>query len=149
MKENNFKIQKISALDTFEVRHPVLRPGKPIETCRFQGDELATTKHYGLFFEEKLCAVASVFEAKSALVLQPNQFQLRGMAVLDDYQGKGFGADLLQYIFNQYVMNKQTALWFNARIIAVPFYEKQGCKIISEGFEIEGIGTHFVMLYQL
>ena len=149
MKEINFKIKKISALDTFEVRHPVLRPGKPIETCLFQGDELATTTHYGLFFEKQLCAVASVFEAKSALVLQPNQFQLRGMAVLDAYQGKGFGADLLQLIIKKYIVSKQTALWFNARIKAVPFYEKQGCKIISEGFEIEGIGTHFVMIYEL
>jgi GNAT superfamily N-acetyltransferase len=148
MKKNSIQIQKISALDTFEVRHPVLRPGKPIETCRFQGDELATTTHYGLFFEEKLCAVASVFEAKSALVLQPNQFQLRGMAVLDAYQGKGFGADLLQLIFKKYIVSEQTALWFNARIIAVPFYEKQGCKIISEAFEIDGIGTHFVMLFE-
>lgn len=149
MKNNNIEIKKITSKTSYIVRHPVLRPGKPIESCRFEGDDLDSTTHYGLFDNENLCAVASIFTSKSALVPHSNQFQLRGMAVLEHQQGKGFGADLLQHIFKEYVQNEQIAIWFNARIIAVPFYEKQGCKVISEGFEIEGIGTHFVMLFQL
>ena len=33
-------IKKISALETFPVRHPVLRAEKPIESCHFEGDDL-------------------------------------------------------------------------------------------------------------
>ena len=35
-------IKKISATETFLVRHPVLRAGKPIESCHFDGDDLET-----------------------------------------------------------------------------------------------------------
>ena len=40
-------IKEIHFQETFEVRHPVLREGRPIETCFFDGDELETTKHFG------------------------------------------------------------------------------------------------------
>ena len=39
-------IKNISANETFLVRHPVLRAGKPIENCKFDGDELETTQHF-------------------------------------------------------------------------------------------------------
>uniref|UniRef100_UPI00404AD15F GNAT family N-acetyltransferase n=1 Tax=Flavobacterium sp. TaxID=239 RepID=UPI00404AD15F len=138
-------IKKISALETYAVRHPVLRAGKPLESCHFLGDENSETTHFGLFQNEKLCAVASVFDAKSKLVNHEKQIQLRGMAVLESHQGLGLGAKLLQHIITEYHTKKGYSFWFNARIIAVPFYEKQDFQVISEGFEIEGIGTHFVM----
>lgn len=138
-------IKKITALETYAVRHPVLRAGKPLESCRFPGDENSDTIHFGLFQNDKLCAVASVFDAKSKLINDKKQIQLRGMAVLESHQGLGIGAKLLQYITTEYYTKKGYSIWFNARIIAVPFYEKQGFQVISEGFEIEGIGTHFVM----
>ena len=48
------EIKKITAFETIIVRHPVLRPGRPIESCHFDGDELLTTSHFGLYFENQL-----------------------------------------------------------------------------------------------
>lgn len=36
-------IKKIAALETYSVRPPAIRKGKPIESCRFDGDDLETT----------------------------------------------------------------------------------------------------------
>ena len=100
-----FEIKEISAFETIIVRHPVLRFGKPIENCRFEGDDLPTTKHFGLFFENQLSGVISVFKTKNILFLEENQFQIRGMAVLEQHQKKGFGEALLKYCEKQ-IINK-------------------------------------------
>ena len=47
------------------MRHSVLRKGKPIETCSFDNDDNPTTKHFGLFDNEELKGVVSVFEKKN------------------------------------------------------------------------------------
>jgi GNAT superfamily N-acetyltransferase len=138
-------INEITALETYIVRHPVLREGKPVESCRFEGDDLPSTKHFGLFYDEDLVAVASVFESVSPLFDDKKHMQLRGMAVLADYRGRHFGERLLKYSEAYARRKEMTVMWFNARIVAVPFYEKCGYQIIGESFDIGDIGLHFVM----
>ena len=60
-------IKEITALETFSVRQPVLRPGKSMETCHFDCDNLASTRHFGLFLYEKLAGIASLFQEKTNL----------------------------------------------------------------------------------
>jgi len=43
------QIKEIPSKETYIVRQPVLRKGKPIESCIFEGDDLETTYHFGLF----------------------------------------------------------------------------------------------------
>ena len=142
-------IHKITAADTFVVRHPVLREDKPRESCRFEGDDLATTTHFGLFVDHRLAGVASVFESSSLQFPEKTQFQLRGMAVLEQHRKKGFGEDLLRHAETYVKSLNGEILWFNARIVAVPFYERCGYKIVGEGFAIGDIGQHFVMFKRL
>jgi GNAT superfamily N-acetyltransferase len=142
---NKISIKKINYLDTFPVRSAVLRQGKPIETCSFLGDDTVDTTHFGLFTENKLIGVASVFKTNNKKFDQKNQFQLRGMAILEEYQSSGFGKLLIKEIFNFIKINQTELLWFNARETAVPFYEKQGCIKKGMSFEIPEIGTHFLM----
>lgn len=138
-------IKEITALETFSVRQPVLRPGKPIETCHFDGDNLPTTKHFGVFEDEILAGVITVLENNSILFDKKKQFQIRGMAVLDSFQKKGLGKDLVIAV-EKYVENQKGELiWFNARMIAVEFYKKMGYKTIGEIFEINDVGPHYVM----
>lgn len=139
------EIKLIQALETYPVRHPVLRTGKPIATCRFEGDDLETTQHLGLFANHQLVGVVTLMESTHALFQEKKQFQMRGMAVLNEFQGKGLGARLVEKA-EQFVQNQACEiLWFNAREIAVPFYQKMGFKIIGEPFDILEIGKHFVM----
>ena len=85
------EIKKITSTQTIIVRHPVLRYGKPIESCHFEGDDLPTTSHFGLYFEKQLVAIISSFKVQNKLFSEENPYQLRGMAVLDEFQKKGFG----------------------------------------------------------
>jgi ribosomal protein S18 acetylase RimI-like enzyme len=144
-----FEIKEISVFETIIVRHPVLRFGKPIESCRFEGDDLSTTIHFGLFYENQLSAVVSVFEVKNNLFPEENQFQIRGMAVLEHHQKKGFGESLLKFCENQIRNKSGRIIWFNAREAAVGFYEKSKYQRVGDGFEIADIGIHYVLFKKL
>jgi GNAT superfamily N-acetyltransferase len=138
-------IKKISAENTFSVRNPVLRPNLPVETCRFEGDNLPSTSHFGFFVAEKVTGIVSVFEKINEKWPNQKQIQIRGMAVLADFQKKGIGDQLLQHVIATETENKTELIWFNARENAVPFYEKLDFHIRGTAFEIEGVGTHFLM----
>jgi GNAT superfamily N-acetyltransferase len=139
------EIKKISSTETYPVRHEVLRKGKPIETCQFKGDDDENTVHFGLFLKDKLVGIISVFKENNNLFPESNQFQIRGMAVLEAFQGKGFGAELVKKAENHCISLNTDLIWFNAREKAVPFYEKLNYKITGDSFLIPDVGIHFVM----
>lgn len=142
-------LRQISATETYTVRQPVLRPGKAIETCIFEGDDLATTLHLGLFTNGILIGIISIFKLASQLFEEENQYQLRGMAVLPEHQKKGYGEKLVEAA-EKFIIDKQANLiWFNARENAVGFYKKLGYKIKGDIFEITGVGPHYVMYKKL
>lgn len=142
-------IKEIPALETFSVRQPVLRPGKPIESCHFEGDNLESTKHFGLFDNEKLAGIASLFEHSTPFLEEKFQFQLRGMAVLPEFQKKGLGEALVKHAENDALERGGKIIWFNAREIAVAFYKKLGYEIIGDPFNVADIGKHYVMYKKL
>jgi len=142
-------IQEILASETYSVRHPVLRPGKPIASCRFEGDELATTKHFGLLVNKQLAGVVSVFKNCSPFSDVEGQYQLRGMAVLSSHQKKRYGEALLKYAEDYLKSENAQIIWFNARLVAIGFYEKLGYATVGEPFEIGDIGIHYVMFRKL
>ncbi len=143
------KIEEITFQETFPVRHPVLRAGKPIESSHFDGDELDSTKHFGIFIDNILVGVTSLFMQHHSFFDHQTQMQMRGMAILDSYQKQGLGEKLLVTCEDYLKKEKNALLWFNARAKAVPFYEKLGYQIIGNSFEIGDIGTHYVMYKQL
>jgi GNAT superfamily N-acetyltransferase len=140
-----YTIKTITSQATFAVRQPVLRPGKPVDTCIFEGDDNPDTIHFGIHDADALVGVISVFSAANELFDHKNQFQIRGMAVLKTQQGKGLGKLLVRHA-EEYVAEKGGILiWFNAREMATGFYEKAGYYVIGKAFEIKGVGTHYVM----
>ena len=138
-------IKEISALETYPVRHPVLRNGKALESCHFEGDEHETTKHFGYFENNELVAVASLFESAIRSFHERHQFQIRGMAVLASWQKKGIGEKLMLHIETELRSGKPIFLWFNARESAVGFYRKLGYETLGNPFDIGDIGTHYIM----
>ena len=139
------EIKKISSIETYPVRHKVLRKGKPIETCQFKGDDVENTTHFGLYLEDKLVGIISIFKEKNNLFSETNQFQIRGMAILEVFQGKGFGAELVKEAENHCINLNADLIWFNARENAVSFYKKLDYKIIGDSFLIPDVGIHFAM----
>lgn len=142
-------IKEITAQETFIVRHPVLRKGKPIETCVFEGDNLDTTHHFGLFENENLTGIISLFATSNPIFAQKNQTQIRGMAILQEHQKKGFGEALVSYCETYCISENTELIWFNARTEAVGFYKRMKYQTIGNPFEIKEIGEHLLMFKKI
>lgn|SRR5690606_1125687 len=142
------QVRQISASETIPVRQPVLRKGLPVETCFFDGDELSTTVHFGVFEDENLVGVATLLD-NSKDIFEGKQLQLRGMAVLENVQGKGIGKILLEAGENYAKSRFFDLIWFNARTSAQSFYAKNGYLVMGEEFQIPGVGPHVVMYKKL
>ena len=142
-------IKEITAQETFLVRNLVLRLGKPIETCFFDGDNLEQTKHFGYFDNTKIVGVVSVYKNKNAIFKFPNQYQIRGMAILEEFQGSGCGKLLVKHCEDYLISSEANLIWFNARETAVIFYEKLGYTKNGFPFVITDVGIHFLMFKNL
>lgn len=142
-------VKQIEAKDTYPIRSIMLRPGLPEETCHFVGDDDDLTFHLGGFIENQLASVASFYFNNNPDIQNNYQYQLRGMATLDQYQGQGLSSALLRTAFPIIKNNHVDLLWCNARKEAVGFYYKVGFEAISDEFEIEGVGPHFLMTKEI
>lgn len=139
------QIRKIAAAETYPLRHAILRQNEPVEKCVYPFDNDDSTIHFGLFENRLLVGIISVFATKKDLFGDNKQFQIRGMAVLNGQQKKGYGAALVQHAISYLQKEKNFLIWFNARIIALGFYEKLGFEKIGNEFEIVPIGLHYIM----
>jgi GNAT superfamily N-acetyltransferase len=142
-------IKIISTYETYLVRLPVLRKGKSIESCQFDGDDLETTRHFGLFLSQELVGIISLFNKSNLIFLENNQRQIRGMAVLELHQKKDFGKALILYCEDECKNQGVDLIWFNARMVAAGFYEKIGYQRIGFPFEITDVGEHITMFKKI
>lgn len=92
-------IKEIPSKETYIVRQPVLRKGKPIESCIFEGDDLETTHHFGLFDNKNLTGIISLFLKINSIFADENQAQIRGMAVLETHLKKGLTREPKPWVF--------------------------------------------------
>ena len=143
------KIVKIASIETYSIRISVLRKGKNIDLCPFEGDNLPTTIHLGAVFDNNLVGIVSIFKVQNDLFDFENQFQIRGMAVLETNQKQGIGKFLVDKAEMICKNENGNLIWMNARKKAVQFYKKLGYSIVGKAFEIEEIGTHYKMIKQL
>ena len=141
------QIKKISAKDTYPIRLAVLRKNIPLP-YGFNGDFDDATFHLGTFNDGILIAISS-FMKVSNKQFKGSQYQLRGMATLEEFQGIGAGKLMMEYAFKLLNDLNIDCLWCNARVIAVPFYNKLGMKTVGDSYNIEFIGAHYVMVKML
>jgi|GraSoiStandDraft_16_1057320.scaffolds.fasta_scaffold1806817_1 Predicted acyltransferase len=143
------EVRQISAAETVPLRHAVLRPGRPLETALFAGDELPSTTHFGAFRNRQLLCVASLYEAE--LPDQPGvaAIQLRGMATAAEAQRTGLGRALVLGCVAFARAKRARLLWCNARVYACAFYSKLGFEIVGDEFDIPDVGPHYRMKLEL
>lgn len=131
------KVRRATADEVVPLRAKILRPGRPVADARWDCDPLPDTRHWLVEERGRVLGVATVLKSPFPAGDGPN-WQLRGMAVDDGLQGKGYGKKLLDAL----VAEVEAPLWCNARTSAVPFYEKAGWKVVSDTFDIPGVGPH-------
>lgn len=137
-------VKPIKTEDTISIRHAVLRAGKPVETCYWEGDGDADTFHIGGFLDGEQVGVCTFMKVPFPGSDEPI-YRLRGMAVLSDHWRAGVGALMLAAGEDRVRGLGVDHIWCEARLNAVPFYEKFGWEIVGERFDIHGIGPHYRM----
>lgn len=136
--------RRVPAAEIWPLRHRILRPGLPAETARFDGDLDALTRHYAAVADGE--PVVCLTLMRSEWRGQP-AWQLRGMATDELHQGQGLGRQLLELAAAEARGEDSSGiLWCNARSSAIGFYEKLGWRVISEPFDVPGVGPHVTML---
>lgn len=141
-------VKKISQQDTFALRSAVLRNNKPVQDCALPTDGAKGIFHLGYFLQDELVSIATFFP-EDYPGTGAGGFRLRGMATHPDYSGKGLGAALINFAIDELTSAQAAYIWCNARKTAIGFYHKLGFEIISEEFDVPGIGPHFDMRYNI
>ena len=139
------EVLRINPVDTYPIRHKMLRPSGTIEDCMYQGDHDDLTFHLGAFVDKKLVSVASFYFERHPTFPEAYQYRLRGMATLPDHQGQGLSSSLLRTAFPVIKQNQCPLLWCNAREKAMGFYTKVGFQATGEHFTIQNVGKHILM----
>jgi GNAT superfamily N-acetyltransferase len=142
-------VRRATLAEIIPLRHAELRPGLPIETARFDGDEDAETRHFGAFLPGQPEPVGC-----ASLMARPWQdqpaFQLRGMATRAALVRCGIGTALLRGV--ESAVRADTAvriLWCRARVAALPFYRRLAWEVVSDVYDIPSVGPHRTMLRRL
>ncbi len=148
---NLIQIKIITATQTWDLRHNILRPLQTIEDAKYSNDLDPESLHIGAILENSnIIGTATFFpESHPFLKAQINTFRLRGMAIDSPYQHTGLGSKILNYGIKQLQQKGAQVLWCNARESAFAFYLKNGFDFKGELFDIPTIGTHKVMYKQL
>lgn len=141
-----FLLYRVNYDVIFKLRHRVLRPNLPISAAAFEGDDESETWHFALKLKSSGEVVSCASFMKKPL-RSIQAWQLRGMATDQKHQGEGLGRILLSNAEEAIASDTNIyRFWCNARVSAIPFYEKMGWSITSAEFDIPGVGSHREMV---
>ena len=124
-------IEEITAKDCYTLRESILRPGQPIENWTFEADDDPRTIHLAIKEDEEIVGVVSLLPENNDAVPE-HLWRLRGMAITEEYRGKGVGQQLLHALLKKV----DERVWCTARKHVAQLY-------LNNGFEI--FGDEFVM----
>ena len=125
------RIVQITSEETLSIRHKVMWPNKPVDFVQLPND--AEGRHFGYFKNDELISVISLF-------VKNNEAQFRKFATLKEYQGKGFGSELLNELMLISAKEQLSKIWCNARINKIDYYSKFGMIETNKQFIKGGIG---------
>lgn len=142
-------IRFVEVEELLAIRNEVLRESKLTpDECRFPTDKVPGAFHLAYVVDSQPVCVAS-FHPQNYGEYTGLAYQLRGMATVEEYRGKGFGNQLVNFAIVYLRGQKVNYVWCNARKNAVRFYKNLGFEIISNEFEVPGIGPHYVMYVKI
>jgi predicted GNAT family N-acyltransferase len=136
-------VEQVPAFLVLPLRQRVLRPHQSVSEAVFEGD--ATGTHFAAF--DPSSAIVGVV----SLIGEPpdergtRSWRLRGMATEPALQRQGIGRALMSGLLDFVARSGGGALWCNARLHAVGFYEHFGFAATGEVFEEPDIGPHVRM----
>lgn len=133
-------ISPITPEQTWEIRHQVMWPDQPSDYVKIANDNEGL--HFSYFMDGKLISVISGFfneETKEA--------QFRKFATLQEFQGKGYGTQLLSHLIDEFTSLGATRIWCNARVNATALYERFGMHKTNQ--TLTKLGINYVVMEKL
>jgi predicted GNAT family N-acyltransferase len=136
-------VEQVPAFLVLPLRQRVLRPHQSVSDVGFEGD--ATGTHFAAFD-----ASSAIVGVVSLIGEPPDErgtpsWRLRGMATEPALQRQGVGRALMGGLLDFVARSGGGALWCNARLHAVGFYELFGFVVTGEVCEEPNIGPHVRM----
>ncbi|MCS3556308.1 MULTISPECIES: GNAT family N-acetyltransferase [Sphingobacterium] len=126
MEIDSLYIEQVIATRTWKLRQQVLYPEGSLKDVMIDADFDGT--HFAATIAGELIGVISVFK------IEEGHYQFRKFAVLPQFQGNGIGTALFKSVVDFCRLWNGVSLFCDARIAAVPFYEKLGMHIKGEHF---------------
>lgn len=123
-------IAEASYDDVLRIRHEVMYPDKNADFVKLQNDGQGL--HIGYFVDDIPVSVFSLF-------LENNKLQFRKFATLEQYQKKGYGTKLIEWLLDYASEMEFESLWCNSRYDKIDFYKKFGFVETDSVFEKGGI----------
>jgi GNAT superfamily N-acetyltransferase len=149
-------VRRVPAPIVRPLRTRVLRPGWADRLATYDQDETVAV-HVAAFLDghDEPDGVGTVYaeappdvnrdEIPAGAYAPDASWRLRGMATSDEARGTGLGRLVLEECFEIVREHGGRFLWCNARLVALPFYERLGLMAVGPEFDIPGIGPHYVM----
>jgi GNAT superfamily N-acetyltransferase len=132
------EIKELKKEETWEIRHRVLWPDRDITYIQLEDDDEGI--HFGLFVEDKLVSVISLF-------LKGDAAQFRKFATLQEEQGKGYGSILLRHTLKEASLLGAKKIWCNARKNKTYFYSRFG--LVEKGNVLAKEGQQYIMMEKI
>ena len=130
MESQPIRIEQVVAPRTWNIRQRILYPEGSLRDVQIDEDFEGT--HFAAYHDNEIIGVISVFR-------HGELFQFRKFAVLEDYQQKGIGSQLLLAVFEFCRRFDAAGIWCNSRIQAKTFYEKFGMQQVGDPFVKDNI----------
>ena len=108
-------IEQIPAAMTWHLRQEVMYPDFDPEQVKLPDDEEGI--HFGLFDQNQLISVISTFQ-------RGNEMQLRKLATRNEFQGRGYGKQMIEFVLEFTRSKSIERVWMNARTNVSGLYER-------------------------
>lgn len=123
-------IKELSLDRVLQMRQRIMYPHQTVEEMRLPADDRGL--HLALWVDEKPISVISVFKKEK-------EWQFRKFATETQWQGKGYGSQLLKYVMEEAERNSVHRIWCNARLSACALYERFGMRKTGNTWKKHGI----------
>jgi len=141
------RVERAAAEETLAVRQRVLRPHQKVEDVALPGDDDPDAGHFVARMDDGT-VVSTATVRREAPSWDPGHrpaWRLRGMATEEAARGQGIGGHVMTAVVGHVRAHGGGLLWCNARLPAVPFYERAGLATRGEPWEEAHIGPHVAM----
>ncbi len=141
-----FSVCSVQAESVYPLRTAVLLEGRS-DTCRFRGDDDASTLHVAVYQDERIVAVATVCRESLSGSVSDAEWRLRGIAVEEGLRGYGLGRLMVKLCLDHVEKEGGRLAWCTARESALKFYELLGFVSFTPPFTLPSRGD--VRFYEM